>query len=488
MSNYNVIIDDLFKKYSGNGYMTFKLESYIQNLPILLSNIEEQHNKRIIDKEILNKNKDDFITNFLSENQFFYIPQSEIFIDYNNLTYKYISEDDILHLISNKINNQETKLQQWKFKIQTNIIKIIKDSNIGSSIPESITIQNTLNKFYPTLLKSKNHAKFFLTILGDNILNKKSNLVYLTDISFKNTIQLISQQLFTILNKNLLECFKYKYSDHTYNLCRIFENNIYNSIDMSFIKSNILDIIAVSCYYSKRYNSADNFLENCYSKSFTESVLFLKNNTQEDIINKFIQNMTVIDENSSITFKNIYYIWRQFLNKNGLPLIMNQNTFKSILENNFKIYDSKTDTCLNIKTKYASHWIHFQTFWTQNIIIHDDDCDNNYEINELITLFNDWSKNNSLQFDINEHEFKEMIIWNDSSIIIQDNKYVLNITCKLWDKTSTIDIAIQSMEEGLFGSFNTLDLYKYYCKFINKNYSGKYIASKYYFDKYINNK
>ena len=81
-----------------------------------------------------------------------------------------------------------------------------------------------------------------------------------------------------------------------------------------------------------------------------------------------------------------------------------------------------------------------------------------------------------------------MIIWNDSSIIIQDNKYVLNITCKLWDKTSTIDIAIQSMEEGLFGSFNTLDLYKYYCKFINKNYSGKYIASKYYFDKYINNK
>lgn len=487
MSTHKVIIDDLFKKYKNNDYMTFKLESYIQNLPILLSNIEEQHNKRIIDKEILNKNKDEFISKFLGDNQFFYIPQTEMFIEYNNLTYNYISEDDILHLISNTINNYETKLQQWKFKIQTNIIKIIKDSNISSSIPESITIQNILNKFYPYLLKSKNHAKYFLTILGDNILNKKNNLVYLTDISFKSVIQLISQQLFTILNKNLLECFKFKYSDHNYDLCRIFENNINNSIDMSFIKNSALDIIAVSCYYSKRYYNADNFLENCYSNSFTESVLFLKNNTQKDIINKFIQNMTVVDENSNISFKNIYYIWRQFLNKNGLPLIMNQNAFKYILTNDLKINDSDTDTCIKIKTKYASHWINFQTFWTQNIIVHDD-CDNNYEINELIILFNDWSKNNSLNFDINEDEFKEMIIWNDPSIVIQENKYVLNITCKLWDKTSTIDIATQSMEEGLYGSFNTLDLYKYYCKFINKNYGGKYIASKYYFDNYINSK
>lgn len=486
MTDLNTIINTLSEKYQDNELMTLKLQSYVQNLPVLLSNVEEEHNKRIIHKEILKKNKDEFISRFLDENQFFYIPQTEIFIHYNNINYKYISEDDILHLISNTINNHEQGLQQWKFKIKTNIIKIIKESHISSSIPESNTIQDILNKFYPNLLKSKIHTKYFLTILGDNILNKKNNLVYLVDISFKNMIQIISQQLFTIFNRNLLDCFKYKYSDHNYEFCRIFDGNISNSTCCTFIKSNIIDVIAVSCYYSKRYNSADLFLENCNNKSFTDCTLFLKNNTQKDIVQKFILDMTLPDKENNITLKNLYFIWRQYLNKNSLPLIINQSNLKTIL-NELSMYDNNTETCLNIKSKYASHWIHFQTFWTQNICINDND-ENNYEISELTTIFNDWCKSNSLHFNIDEDEFKLMMLWNDPNINIEDNKYIHNITCKLWDKTSTIDLAVQSMNQGLYSSFNTLDLYKYYCKFINRNCNGKYIASKSYFDKYINNK
>ena len=64
--------------------------------------------------------------------------------------------------------------QQWKFKIKTNIIKIIKESCLFSTIPESETIQYILNNIYPNIFKTKNHIKHFLTIVGDNILGKQS--------------------------------------------------------------------------------------------------------------------------------------------------------------------------------------------------------------------------------------------------------------------------------------------------------------------------
>jgi len=155
MSDLNVIINQLIHKYSNNEHMTNKLHTYIKNLPILMSNIEEEHNKRLAIKETLNKNKDLFINQFLSNNLYFYIPQSELFIHYNSENYKTISEDDILHFISETINKYEPLLQQCKFKIKNNIIKLIKETPINSTIPESSTIQNILKHFYPSIFKSK---------------------------------------------------------------------------------------------------------------------------------------------------------------------------------------------------------------------------------------------------------------------------------------------------------------------------------------------
>ena len=124
---------------------------------------------------------------------FFYIPQTEIFIQYDNLNYKLISEDDIIHLIIKTITDNEPAIIHWKFRIKTNIIKQIKDTAIHSTIPESETIQTILNHFYPDIFKTKNHIKYFLTILGDNILNKKETLIYLLDPIYKNFIQTITQ-------------------------------------------------------------------------------------------------------------------------------------------------------------------------------------------------------------------------------------------------------------------------------------------------------
>ena len=71
MSNLNEIIDSLLLKYQDNEYVKNKLVNYINNLPILLNNLDEEYQKKTIVKETLNKNKDLFIATFLSNNLFF---------------------------------------------------------------------------------------------------------------------------------------------------------------------------------------------------------------------------------------------------------------------------------------------------------------------------------------------------------------------------------------------------------------------------------
>ena len=345
MDNELILINKLIHKYKDDEFMKSKLNNYIQNLPIIMSEIEEQHIKKYKQKVILNENKTSFITKFLATHLFFYIPQTEIFIQYDNINYKLISEDDIIHLIIKTITDNEPTIIHWKFRIKTNIIKQIKNTAIHSTIPESETIQTILNHFYPDIFKTKNHIKYFLTILGDNILNKKETLIYLLDPIYKNFIQTISQNLFMILNKNCTDCFKYKYSDHKYELCRILEiNNI--KFDTTFIKTNILNIIAVSCYYSNRYESSEKFLCNCYNDKFVKNVLILKNNTPTMLVNNFLAEFTYNEENSNILFKDFYLLWKRYLKKYNLPLVINLTSLKSIISTQ-DLYDFQSDSCIN---------------------------------------------------------------------------------------------------------------------------------------------
>tara|TARA_Y100000816_G_C26101084_1_gene583535 strand:- start:1321 stop:2766 length:1446 start_codon:yes stop_codon:yes gene_type:complete len=479
MSDFFNIVSELEEKYKDNSYMKHKLETYIKNLPILMNNIEQQHNKRDKLKKKINLNKNLFIEKFLTENLFFYIPQTEIFVYYNNNNYNIIKEDDILHLIINTINNYEPELQQWKFKIKTNIIKIIKESCLFSTIPESETIQYILNNFYPNIFKTKNHIKHFLTIVGDNILNKKDNNVFFVNNLFKNFIKILSQQLFIVLNKNYTDCFKFKYSDHKFELSRILYINT-DKFDELFIRNNILNIIVVACYYSNRYNSSDNFIKSCNDTELENSVLILKNNNSSTLIDNFMSEFT-IKSDSHMSFKDVYLLWKQFLKKYSLPYFINQSYIKSILAEK-NIYDIENDCCPNIKSKSHSHWVEFENFWSETITESDID-ENNYEISELTMLFNEWALTKNLSTSITEENFKEIYLSYYPDAYIEDNKYIHNIYCNLWDKTSHIDVAIQSFDKTI--SKNKIKMYKHYCKFINDNYNNKYIVSKSYFDKYI---
>ena len=63
-----------------------------------MATLEEEYEKKHKKKQALIEKREEFITFFLSQYSFFYIPQTEVFVEYTD-EYKIIHEDTILHLI-----------------------------------------------------------------------------------------------------------------------------------------------------------------------------------------------------------------------------------------------------------------------------------------------------------------------------------------------------------------------------------------------------
>jgi hypothetical protein len=169
----------LLIKYKDDEYMTQRIYNHIVNyLPNTLENEMRNHEKRIIRNNFLTNEQQLFIQVFLSKNKYFYLPNNNFFYEYDGEKYLIVKEDDVIHKLLSSISKDRVLLQ-WKYKTKSNIIKQIKERSLFSSIPETDTIQNVLNVLYPSFFPSKNFAKYFLTIIGDNILKKNSNLIFL---------------------------------------------------------------------------------------------------------------------------------------------------------------------------------------------------------------------------------------------------------------------------------------------------------------------
>ena len=91
-------------------------------------------------------------------------------------------------------------------------MKRIKQNNLLDSIPESDTIQRILS-LLSDIFNSKDEVKYFLTILGDNILKKNTNLIHIMDYNIKEFIDNINQYCQAIIGCNCTNTIKYKFYD-----------------------------------------------------------------------------------------------------------------------------------------------------------------------------------------------------------------------------------------------------------------------------------
>jgi len=250
-------LKEILLKYKDNNYMIQRINNHIINyLPNTLENELKNYEKRVSRNNFLTNEQNTFIQVFLSKNQYFYLYNNNFFYEYDGKRYLIVKEDDVIHKLLSTISNDRVLLQ-WKYKTKVNIIKQIKDRSLFNSIPETDTIQNVLNDIYPTFFISKNAAKYFLTVIGDNILKKNNNLIFLVSQKMKQFLnELENVALSSVGNSNTGNNFITRYHDsYSYENCRLIRINENFSIAVwrEMLKKNGLDLLCVATHYSKRY-------------------------------------------------------------------------------------------------------------------------------------------------------------------------------------------------------------------------------------------
>ena len=485
-------INSLYAKYKDNEYMLQRIYNHLFiYLPNTLENEEKNHEKRQNLYSYLSEEQQIFMQVFLSKNNYYYLPNNCLYYVYNGLDYYIVKEDDIIHQLLSTISKDRVLLQ-WKHKTKFNIIKQIKERNLFSSIPETDTIQNILNIFYPYIFSSKNEVKYFLTILGDNILKKNSDLIFMVTPKMRQLLDgLDSVAMSSIGNGNIAFKFVTKYHiNHSFINCRLIKTNDNHSNEYwrETLKKSGLNLLCVATHYSNRYNNSDNFLNNHSDEELINYSNTIKNTTQNELMNKFkIDCFEETPEDYKVEWKNIHFIWKQFLSNNNLPNVVFSNVLKTFFIETKKFkYDELNDTFIGITSKYLPIYKEFIHFWNTTIVASTcNNFENELEIDEISSLFKQWSKNKNV---LSEENIIKIIKHFFASEILED-KYVLNTISNVWNKLNDIDNSIKYIKEQIKENHKLAlimfdDLYQYYHTYCNIN-NLNIIVSKRYFEKYL---
>lgn len=490
-NNCYTAIDNIFEKYKDNHYIQQRIYNHIVNyLPNTLENECKNYEKRQNLNISLSQEQQIFIQVFLSKNKYYYLNNNNFFYKYDGTNYYVIKEDEIIHKLLSAISN-EGLLLQWKHKTKINVLKQIKERNLFTSIPETDTIQNVLNSLYPSIFSSKNAAKYFLTVIGDNILKKNTNLIFLVNPNMKQFLnELNDTSIISIGHNNIINNFMTKYHEnHLYENCRLIKinDNFSYQYCRDILKKIGLNLLCLSVHYSKRYENSDNFINTNYDEILSNYTYTLKNITQSQIIEKFINEcIDKTNDSYGIEWKNLHFIWKQFLSNNNLPNVVFSNTLKNYLITIFS-YEKDNDFFKGITSKYLPIYKDFIKFWDTTINTSNlDEFENELEVDEISSLFKYWSKSKN---NLSEENIIKILKHFFSNIEIIEDKYILNITSNLWDKNNDISNSFTYVKEQIkieqkmtLISFD--DIYTYYKNYCNRN-SIKFIVSKRYFEKYL---
>jgi len=462
---------NLFEENRHNKEVCDKITSFICNrLPI-----EVVCWKKELDKNKIKIEQTNFINYFLND-EHYYIKETDTYIKYDNLNYSLISEDELLYFVLSEVSKNKLLLSK-KQMIKDIIIKEIKLNVFGSGIPESSTIQNIINYLYPVLFKTKSEAKYFLCILGDNILKKNSKTSYITRSSYKIFLEHINNCFkdyynYDIINNIYYDIKKIKELDNTRILD--FKKSIKNKgFWQHFLDQNVLNIVSIAIHYSQRYDNSEEYLKDKVEDK--KKILYFKNNTKKDILEKFIYKYIVDSEAKKITENELYYIWKLFLIEENIPCIfkINKNFFKEFNET-YKKIKFKDQNYLNIFSDKLIIARHFNSFWKECI---QEETNEMIEISEIFYFF----KQKTGIKTSSEIEITFLIEYFYPYIKIINNKYMINHSCVLWNKKETIKNTIEEIKKNCdLNEITNINLYKKYCQHL-KDKKNELVVNKTYF-------
>jgi hypothetical protein len=473
-------IRDLFSHYRGDEFVENKIYEFVVNiLPAKVDALIIEKFKREVRREHLDDLSNKFIQAFLSNNeqQYFYIANTGKYVEYDGTTYSHINADSILFKVLKSIKQAPSKeLLQWKYKIKTHIIKQIKERNMLKNIPESATIQAVIGMLTATICKDKSHAKYFLSIIGDNVLNKTHmcEVKYFIDEKFSVFMNVISDMTVSSFKYafNPVENFKYRFimSHHRMDDARVIHLVNHGSLTTwkSLMKEHFLDFINVAAHYSVRHGSADEYAVN--DVSLREHVFYLRENPTDAIVSKFISTNLVFveDDTETLDIKQVYYLWKAYLREKRLPIILNSSELMGHMPK-----------FVGIKSKKECYMPKFVEFWNTRVI--EDDGEKYLEIGELFELFLKWLRENGDAYEkfavtyLNEEAIADLIK-DYAGVDILDNKYIDGYKCAMWDKRA--DVA-KFLDGKHVDNEETKAIYKKYCEWCKTN-NAKIVSINYF--------
>lgn len=537
-NNFNPIVDltNLYNKYKYSPYMINRLQTFITNLPTLLDSENKKYEERVSRMNELTIEQDNFFKVYLSKHQYFYMPYNNIYYEYDGKTYRIIKDDDIHHHLLSTITD-EGKLMAWKHKTKQTIIKQIKERSLFKSVPETYTIQNVLG-FLQTIFESRTEAKYFLTVIGDCILKKNTGQqMYFINSNIKKLILLVDSIAYVTTGNSIMNNFISKYHDShditNYRLIKTNENSLSHDLIKDALNKIGIDLLCIAAHYSERYINSDNYLLTKADENMKQYTLFFSQNNIDAIVDKFIKQCINVKQSSetniynTLSWKNMHYIWKQYLSSINVPNMIYTSNLKDILKSKLAFTEIGDDsinkelTFINVTSKYLPTVSSFMAFWNAHIsIIVTDNITNNVTNNVTNNITNNVTNiitNNVIddEYEIDEiatlykmSEFKNVSI-SDKDIIkmihhyfspqveVIDNKYITNISCNLWSKHDDV-LKFLDIYKGNVNNIkkkNDLisfdELYKSYKSFcqakqlVDKDKRLLPIVSKQFFEKFV---
>ena len=238
-------------------------------------------------------------------------------------------------------------------------------------------------------------------------------------------------------------------------------------------------------HYSKRYGNSDEYiLSKKDDHPNLKNILFLSTTSKNSIVDDFLEKAIVKVENDevSMSFNEILYVWKIYLSKKSLPNVIFQRELKDLLN---KKLSYKDDNYLGITSPYNIFIKNLHDFWRENIQLGDDE----FEISEICDIYKCWLKNNKCKRENIEEDNILTLIKHFFNTEIENNKIIKNINCKLWDKIEDIKTVINDIKisynfsPGMFDK-SIQNIYEQYCYRAKTKFNFN-IVSKKYFEKYI---
>lgn len=492
-------VQQYYAKYADNDYMLNRIHSHVVgNLPNVLESENKNHERRQNLAMYLTEEQQIFMQVFLSKHNYTYLPATGFFYEYDGCDYKVVKEDDILHKLLSTIS-KERILLPWKHKTKFAVLRQIKERSLFSSIPESDTIQSVLGALYPSFFATKLEAKYFLTVVGDNLLKKNCHLTFLVSPTLKQMmLDLDVVALALIGNDNASSRFVSKYHEnHNFEDVRLLRTSHACSLEYwrEGLKKVGLNLLCVAVHYSKRYANSNAFLESKGDEVLCGSVLALKHTTHEEMVDQFVRECLEFNTDHQlfrVDWKTLQFVWKQFLSNHGLPNVMFSTTLKQLLAQKIA-FDKEGDLFLGVTSKYFPHYKDFIEFWEQNMIVKAE-CQASsthasllgYELDEVCYLYKKWSKSRLL---LSEEYVMKIVKHFFPEVDVAEDKYLLNVCSPLWDKVVDIrrvlgDVLTQLREKHAKQPFPMVSFDELYGLY-EGNAQGM-VVSKDYFEKYLN--